>query len=169
MIITRAYTAELEVREHQRQIVGIAVPYGVQIRVGRYVETFRPGAFAEADPAPLTATHPRSSDTLPIGVSVELRDEPDGLHGVWRISKTSLGDEVLELIRDGAVSGLSIGFVPVTDRWTPDRSRVERVRALLDHVAVVRQPAYPDARIAALRAAQVRTGPLLNLARLRQL
>jgi uncharacterized protein len=67
---------------------------------------------------------------------------------VWRISKTALGDEVLELVRDGAVSGLSIGFVPVTDRWTLDRSRVERVRALLDHVAVVRQPAYPEARIA---------------------
>jgi len=167
VIITRGFTAELEIREDQRQIVGLAVPYGVQIRVGRYCETFRPGAFADADPAPLTATHPRSQSELPIGVSVELRDQPDGLHGVWRISKTALGDEVLELIRDGAVSGLSIGFVPVTDRWTADRSRVERLRAALDHVAVVRQPAYPDARIAALRAAQGQTGPLLRLARMR--
>ena len=168
MIITRAYDAELEVREDQRQIVGIAVPYGVQIRVGRYLETFRPGAFADHAPAPLTATHPRDAGTLPIGVSVELRDEPDGLHGVWKISKTSLGDEVLELVRDGAVSGLSIGFVPVTDRWSPDRSQVERVRAALDHVAIVRVPAYPAARIAALRAAQQQTGPLLRLARLRE-
>jgi len=168
MIITRAYDAELEVREDQRHIVGIAVPYGVQIRVGRYLETFRPGAFADHAPAPLTATHPRDAGTLPIGVSVELRDEPDGLHGVWKISKTSLGDEVLELVRDGAVSGLSIGFVPVTDRWSPDRSQVERVRAALDHVAIVRVPAYPAARIAALRAAQQQTGPLLRLARLRE-
>jgi len=168
MIITRAYDAVLEVREDQRQIVGIAVPYGVQIRVGRYLETFRPGAFADHAPAPLTATHPRDAGTLPIGVSVELRDEPDGLHGVWKISKTSLGDEVLELVRDGAVSGLSIGFVPVTDRWSPDRSQVERVRAALDHVAIVRVPAYPAARIAALRAAQQQTGPLLRLARLRE-
>ncbi|HKF88490.1 MAG TPA: HK97 family phage prohead protease [Propionibacteriaceae bacterium] len=144
MIITRAYDAELEVREDQRQIVGIAVPYGVQIRVGRYLETFRPGAFADHAPAPLTATHPRSQSELPIGVSVELRDEADGLHGVWKISKTSLGDELLELIRDGAVSGLSIGFIPVTDRWSADRSQVERVRAALDHVAIVRVPAYPS-------------------------
>ena len=168
MIITRAYDTELEIREDQRQIIGVAVPYGVQIRVGPYLETFRPGAFADHAPAPLTATHPRSMDTLPIGVSVELRDEPDGLHGIWKISKTSLGDEVLELVRDGAVTGLSIGFIPVTDRWTPDRSQVERVRAALDHVAVVRTPAYPDARIAALRAAQDRAGPLLRLARLRE-
>ena len=168
MIITRAYTADLEIREEQRQIVGVAVPYGVQIRVGRYLETFRPGAFAGTDSTPITATHPRTASELPIGVSVELHDQPDGLHGVWRISKTSLGDEVLELVRDGAVTGLSIGFIPVTDRWSPDRSRVERVRAALDHVAVVRTPAYPDARIAALRAAQDHTGPLLRLARLRE-
>jgi len=168
MIITRAYDAELEVREEQRQIVGIAVPYGVQIRVGRYLETFRPGAFADHAPAPLTATHPREAGTLPIGVSVELRDEPDGLHGVWKISKTTLGDEVLELVSDGAVTGLSIGFVPVTDGWSPDRRQVERVRAALDHVAIVRTPAYSTARIAALRAAQDRTGPLLRLARLRE-
>ena len=168
MIITRSFDADLEIREDQRQIVGLAVPYGVQIRVGRYRETFRPGAFADHAPAPLTATHPRSMDTLPIGISVELRDQPDGLHGIWRISKTSLGDEVLELVRDGAVTGLSIGFIPVTDRWSPDRSQVERVRAALDHVAIVRVPAYPAARIAALRAAQDRTGPLLRLARLRE-
>src|SRR5829696_8802539 len=168
MIITRAYDAELEVREDQRQIVDVAVPYGVQIRVGRYLETFRPGAFTDHGPAPLTATHPRDAGTLPIGVSVELRDEPDGLHGIWRVSRTLLGDEVLELVRDGAVTGLSIGFVPVTDRWSPDRSPVERVRAALDHVAVVRTPAYPDARIAALRAAEDRIGPLLRLARLRE-
>lgn len=165
MIITRSFDADLEIREDQRQIVGLAVPYGVQIRVGRYLETFRPGAFADHAPAPLTATHPRDAGTLPIGVSVELRDQPDGLHGVWKISKTSLGDEVLELVRDGAVTGLSIGFVPVTDRWSPDRSQVERVRAALDHVAVVRTPAYPDARIAALRAAQGQAYPLATLAR----
>ena len=168
MIITRSFDADLEIREDQRQIVGVAVPYGVQIRVGRYLETFRPGAFADHQPAPLTATHPRTASELPIGVSVELRDEPDGLHGVWRVSKTTLGDEVLELIRDGAVTGLSVGFIPVTDRWTADRKRVERVRAALDHVAVVRTPAYPDARIAALRAAESQPGPLLRLARLRE-
>jgi hypothetical protein len=69
VIITRAYTADLEIREDQRQIVGVAVPYGVQIRVGRYFETFRPGAFAETEPTPLTATHPRTTAELPIGVS----------------------------------------------------------------------------------------------------
>ncbi|HZA73497.1 MAG TPA: hypothetical protein VE476_11365 [Propionibacteriaceae bacterium] len=57
MIVTRAYITELEVREDQRQIVGVAVPYGVQIRVGRYLETFRPGAFADP-PARTAHRHP---------------------------------------------------------------------------------------------------------------
>jgi uncharacterized protein len=134
--------ADLEIREEQRQIVGVAVPYGVQIRVGRYVETFRSGAFASHGPAPLTATHPREAAELPICVRAELRDEPDGLHGVCRISRSHLGDEVLELIRDGAVTGLPVGFIPVTDCWSQDRGQVERVGATLDHVAVVRTPPY---------------------------
>jgi HK97 family phage prohead protease len=166
-VLIRAYAAQLEVRDDGRTLAGTAVPYGIETRIGSYLERFAPGAFADAGTHPLTASHPRDGGELPIGVSVELRDEPDGLHGVWRISQTALGNEVLELVRDGALDGLSVGFIPVTDAWSPDRSRVERVRAALDHVAVVRTPAYPDARIAALRAAAGQPGPLLRLARLR--
>jgi Caudovirus prohead serine protease len=49
-------------------------------------------------------------------------------------------------------SGLSIGFVPLTDRWSADRTRVTRVRADLVEVSVTAFPAYPDATIAALRS-----------------
>jgi hypothetical protein len=63
MIITRGFTAELEIREDQRQIVGLAVPYGVQIRVGRYLESFRHGAFA----------HRHTRCTSPHGATVQPR------------------------------------------------------------------------------------------------
>jgi HK97 family phage prohead protease len=167
-ILTRSYVAELEIREG-RQIAGIAVPYDTQIRVGGYLETFRAGAFKDSDPtkSPLTAMHPTSAEQLPIGVAVELHDEPTGLRGVWHISKTQAGDEVLELVRDGAVSGLSIGFIPDQDRWNKDRTAVERLRALLDHTAIVRVPAYDSARITALRAAQHAQWVRLHLAHLR--
>jgi uncharacterized protein len=168
-VLTRSYLAELEVRGDSRQIVGIAVPWNVQIRVGEYFETFRPGAFRDSDPtlAPLMAMHPASAETLPIGNTVELLDSDDGLRGVWHVSRTQAGDEVLELVRDGAVSGLSIGFVPVEDRWSKDRKSVERLSALLDHTAIVRTPAYPSARITALRAAQAQQYMRLRLAHLR--
>jgi Escherichia/Staphylococcus phage prohead protease len=168
-VLTRSYLADLEVRTDSRQIVGVAVPYDVQIRVGEYLETFRRGAFRDSDPtrSPLTAMHPANAEQLPIGISVELVDDDIGLRGVWQVSRTQLGDEVLELVRDGAVSGLSIGFVPGEDRWSKDRKSVERLTALLDHVAIVRTPAYDSARITALRAAQHAQYMRMRIAHLR--
>jgi Escherichia/Staphylococcus phage prohead protease len=150
-VLTRAYAAALELRDDGRTLVGIAVPYGVETRIGRYVESFAPGAFADADTHTLTAAHPRDGAELPIGRSVELRDQVDGLHGAWHVSDTETGNAVLTLVRDGVPLGLSIGFIPGRETWNRDRTRVTRPTASLDHVAVVRQPAYPDAKIAALR------------------
>jgi HK97 family phage prohead protease len=170
LVHVRSWSAALEVRgDDGRTIVGIAVPYGQSATIGyRTTETFVRGAFTGADPSgiPLAATHPKDGAELPIGVTTELREEADGLHGAWRVSRTQLGDEVLELVRDGALSGLSIGFIelPGGNQWTADRSHVTRTRAALDHVAVVRVPAYPGARIAALRAAHTPQAPLLRLA-----
>lgn len=139
---------------------------------GRLVEeTFERGALAGTDPTrvPLTATHPRDAGTLPIGVTVELEERADAAWGAWRISKTALGEEVLEHARDGVPLGLSVGFAEVAggSRWSPDRRRVTRTRATLDHVAVVRVPAYAGAGVAALRAALQPAATLLTLARLR--
>jgi hypothetical protein len=71
----------------------------------------------------LTATHLRDGGELPIGVSVELRDEPDGLHGERHRSEVLLGDEVLALVRDGVPVGLSIGFIPRPRDVEPDRTK----------------------------------------------
>jgi len=166
-VLTRSYAATLEVRDDGRTLVGVAVPYGVETRIGRYVESFAPCAFAGAGTHTLTAQHPRDGAELPIGHSVQLRDQADGLHGAWHVSDTDTGNQVLTLVRDGVPLGLSIGFVPDRDQWNRDRTRVVRVRATLDHVAVVRAPAYPGARIAAVRHAQPHTAPRLLVARLR--
>jgi len=173
------YPAELHLRDggDGRELAGVLLPYNVEARVldrGRLVlEQFAAGALADVDPArvPLTATHPRDNQTLPIGVTVELRDEADALHGAWRVSKTALGDEVLELARDGVPLGLSVGFLELAggSRWSPDRRRVTRTRAQLDHVAVVRVPAYAGVGVVGVRARGGAGGaaiPLATLARL---
>jgi len=152
----RQHQATLALREDSdgRTIEGPLLPWGVEARVydrGRLVvETFERGALAGTDPArvPLTATHPRDAGTLPIGVTVELEERDDAAWGAWRVSKTTLGEEVLELARDGVPLGLSVGFLEVSggSHWSPDRRRVTRTRAALDHVAVVRVAAYAGAR-----------------------
>jgi hypothetical protein len=78
------------------------------------------------------------------------------------VSKTALGDEVLALAVDGVPLGLSVGFLEVAggSRWSPDRRRVTRTRALLDHVAVVRVGAYAGAGVQGVRAAHGQRWPI---------
>jgi HK97 family phage prohead protease len=177
MIHTRHFTSSLALRDNGdgRTLVGPLLPWEVETRVvdrGRLVtETFQRGAFAGTDPArvPLTATHPRDAGTLPIGVTVELEERADAAHGAWHVSDTLIGNEVLALARDGVPLGLSVGFaeVPGGSRWSPDRTRVTRTRATLDHVAVVRVPAYAGAGVVGVRETSHRrpTPVLLTLLR----
>jgi uncharacterized protein len=172
MIHVRQVTSSLAVRDggDGRTLHGPVLPWGVEARVvdaGRLVtETFERGALAATDPArvPLTATHPRDAGTLPIGVTLTIEDRADAAWGEWRVSDTMLGNEVLALARDGVPLGLSIGFaeVPGGSRWSADRQRVTRVRAALDHIAVVRVPAYAGAGVAGVRSGSAgRPTPLL--------
>jgi HK97 family phage prohead protease len=171
MIHTRHFTSSLAIRDNGdgRTLVGPLLPWGVRARVvdqGRLVtETFERGALAGTDPTrvPLTATHPRDAGTLPIGVMVEFEERADAAHGAWHVSDTMIGNEVLALARDGVPLGLSVGFMEVAggSRWNPTRDRVVRTRATLDHIAVVRVPAYAGAGVAGVRAARAENMALL--------
>lgn len=46
----------------------------------------------------------------PLGVPSLMREDDKGLYVEGRISKTRLGDEALELMRDGVIDQMSIGF-----------------------------------------------------------
>jgi uncharacterized protein len=167
MMHTRVLTTSLHLRDggDGRTIHGALLPWGTEARVydrGRLVtETFERGALQGTDPArvPLTATHPRDAGTLPIGVTLEIDERSDAAYGSWRVSDTLLGNEVLALARDGVPLGLSIGFmeIPGGSRWTGDR-RVTRTRAALDHVAVVRVPAYAGAGVVGVRSVGTASG-----------
>jgi phage head maturation protease len=162
-VLIREVATGLAVRDDGdgRILFGPLIPWGVEARVldrGRLVvETFARGALAGTDPTrvQLTARHPRDNQELPIGVGVELEERADAAWGAWHVSKTAAGDEVLELARDNVPLGLSIGFMEVAggSRWTPDRRRVTRTRALIDHVAITRTPAYVGAGVVGVREA----------------
>ena len=166
MIHVRQITSALAVRDggDGRTLAGVLLPWNVEARVldqGRLVtETFERGALAGTDPGrvPLTATHPRDAGTLPIGVTLSIEDRADAAWGEWHVSDTMIGNEVLALARDGVPLGLSIGFaeIPGGSRWSADRQRVTRTRAALDHIAVVRTPAYVGAGVAGVREATAR-------------
>lgn len=158
----RSFRPELEVRSAAkggdgRTIVGIAVPYGTRQRIDHsLVEQFARGAFDHqiraAHRVPFAREHMALGGTL-IGKTVELRDDAAGLYGEWRVSKTAAGEETLELVRDGALTDLSIGFRERQNRRLPDGT-VERTSADLREVSVVMEGAYgANAVVAEVRQA----------------
>lgn len=164
---------DLEVRNggDGRTITGLAVPFGRDTEVsdggGHYLERFVRGAFARTiaergDRVKLLAQHQRTQ--LPVGRATVLREDPAGLYAELKVSKTEAGDEVLELVRDGALDGLSVGFRPIRDRQAG--TVLERVEVRLDEISAVAFPAYDDARVLAVRQEQLPPLPV-DLARQR--
>jgi uncharacterized protein len=173
MIHTCQYTSTLAVRDggDGRTLHGPVLPWGIEARVldaGRLVtESFQRGALQGNDHSriPLTATHPRDNGTLPIGRTLSIEDRADAAWGEWLVSDTMIGNEVLALARDGVPLGLSIGFEEVAggSRWSADRQRVTRTKAALDHIAVVRVPAYAGAGVAGIREQAMRAEHMATL------
>ena len=159
-LLTRAFTPDLEVRAKGdgRTIVGIAVPYARPQRINeRLTEQFARGAFNHqirtAQRVPFAREHLGLGGTL-IGRSLLYRDDAAGLYGEWRAAKTPAGDETLELVKDGALTQLSIGFRQRQDRRLPG-GITERVTADLREVAVVLEGAYGEgAAVSEVRAHQ---------------
>ena len=148
-IETRAYETDLEVRTagDGRTVCGICVPYGVVQRINANLsEVFIRGAFSNV----VRASHRvkflvgHDASALPIGRATLLREDEAGLYGEFRISDTERGSEVLTLIRDGALSELSIGFSPLKDKRRQD-GVVERQLAHLAEVSAVTFGAYGSA------------------------
>ena len=95
----------------KREVSGIAVPYNDTIDIGGgWSERFERGAVDTNADVKLFRDHKEI-----IGTVKELRDEEDGLYITAKISDTNLGNETLELVKDGAIRSFSVGFVPVKD------------------------------------------------------
>jgi HK97 family phage prohead protease len=165
-VITRvAQLADLELRGDGRTVVGVAVPFDSPTVVHeygqRYRETFRHGAFtrtlAERGPQRVKLLALHQADRLPLGRLTAAREDAAGLVIEGRVSQTAAGDEVLELVRDGALDAFSVGFRPVRDRWSPSRDAVERLEVALLEVSLVPFPAYADAVVTAVRQEPLRT------------
>ncbi|GAB3372540.1 HK97 family phage prohead protease [Amycolatopsis echigonensis] len=149
---TRQFTPEFEVRSdgEGRTLCGIVVPYGKPQRIdSRLVEQFAPGAFAAqlraAHRVPLMRDHGPHGGKL-IGRATMLREDAAGLYGEFRVSRTPLGDETVELAKDGALTDFSIGFREGQNRTLPG-GITERASASLTEVAVVMAGAYGDAAV----------------------
>jgi HK97 family phage prohead protease len=157
--LRRAFSGDMEVRASGdgRTVCGIAVPFDTPTTIrefyDEYEESFARGAFAKTisergDRVKFLYQH--DSDA-PIGKATALREDASGLYAEFRVSKTQRGDEVLELIRDGALDSFSIGFNPIA-HTSPTRGHVVRTEVKLREVSAVTFPAYESALMSGVRA-----------------
>jgi HK97 family phage prohead protease len=164
----RSYRPDLEVRSSGdgRTICGIVVPYLAPTRINdALVEQFARGAFNHQLRSPSRVKLSREHYLLGgeiIGAGSLMRDDASGLYMELRASKTPRGDETLELVRDGALSELSIMFRSRQDRRLAG-GITERVTADMSEVAVVMEGAYGElAAVSGVRSAAAGVGRSLS-------
>ena len=117
-----------------------------------------PGAFRDtlADRAPSDVKMLFQHDPAqPVGVWLKLIEDARGLFVRGRLmTATPKGREVLALLREGAVDGLSIGFRML--KGTRDRFGVRRLEKIeLWEISIVTFPMQPGARVTSIKS-----GPL---------
>lgn len=148
-----------DVRFAERMIDLIVVPYNeetiVEYRGKLVTESVLPGAFDGIEGRPGRVTVNRDHDyTRTVGITRAFQPGmAQGLGATVRISGTQLGDEALELAYDGAL-GVSVGMaVKQSDqRWSQNNTRRHIVKAFVDHIALVPNPAYVGADVLAVRS-----------------
>ena len=144
--------------ESGSHIEGLAVPYDTWTDVGWFMEAFAAGAFARsikeaAKSLPLLLWH--DNQTWPVGVSTEWRETDEGLRGVWRMDTDERAQTAAQKARDGLMTGLSVGFVPIAQETMTDEKQlmwVTRTEARLLEVSLTPTPAYAGARVSLVRS-----------------
>lgn len=110
--VIKALEFKAAVDVEARTFEGYASTFGNVDQVG---DIITPGAFAKT----IQERFPKGDIKIlwqhyePLGMPIEIREDERGLYVKGRISKTALGDDALELMRDGVVNRMSIGFTIV--------------------------------------------------------
>jgi Escherichia/Staphylococcus phage prohead protease len=91
----------------------------------------------------------------PIGKVLGLTEDDRGLHGEFKISRTTRGHDAYQLLRDGAIDSMSIGYIP-EDQEFDEKSGVRQLKSVeLLEISLVSIPMNGEARITAVKAARV--------------
>jgi HK97 family phage prohead protease len=143
-MITRSFEIRATDAE-KREVSGIAVPYNDTIDIGGgWTERFEKGAVDLTADVKLFRDH-----TDIIGVVTAMEESDEGLLIRAKISETVLGNETLNLVKDGAIRSFSVGFIPVTDETKG--KEIIRKKVKLKEVSLVAFPAYEKAEVLSVR------------------
>ncbi len=126
--------------------------------IDSYKEVVVPGAFTESLQGRMPSLLWQHRASEPIGVYTAMREDNVGLYLEGKLAlKTNRGAEAYELMKMGAITGLSIGFVTREDSY----DKVSGIRTLkkldLWEVSLVTFPANDAARISGVKSIETIT------------
>ena len=136
---------------------GVAVPWNVPARVGRFSESFKRGALnfdrdilvnIQHDPRRVVARNNAAG-------GLALWDSPEGLRTRINLPDTAEGRDTRTLVNTGVLGGLSIEFRANDERWAGNHRTV--LQADLDSIGIVSRPAYAGATISEGRSVESAT------------
>lgn len=150
---TRSFTIRADAAAEPRTVRGLAVPYGVEIELfDGYFETIAPGALADrAEDATSLKLMWRHDE--PIGLIISITETREGIEIVARFSDTQTARDAYQLVRDGVIDRLSIGFIPLAFERTEDEAGLHTTITSLElrEVSLVPFPAYDGATVTEVR------------------
>lgn len=138
-----------------RTIRGYAAKWNVLSQLlGDFVEYIEPGAFANVPDGDIRLLHNHNSDFVlarTTNGSLRLWQDDIGLAFEAVLSETSIGNDVLQMVREGLVTGMSFGFTILQNAWKQGEAGQPRVhilrKILIDEVSTCIFPAYLDSEV----------------------
>jgi len=128
-------------------VFGVLDSYADVVAKGAFRRTLKEAKAKGRMPALLWQHDPRQ----PIGVYEEMREDDTGLYVKGRLSDTQLGREAHTLLKDGALSGLSIGFRTLKSK-IDDETGIRTLTELeLWETSLVTFPANDAARVTGVK------------------
>ncbi|WGE65898.1 HK97 family phage prohead protease [Actinobacillus equuli subsp. equuli] len=149
---TSSLTAETESRTLKGYVVQWDKPS--EVLWGEFVEKFAPNAFAQSlsNGGDVRALFEHDSSKLLGRTSsgtLSLVEDGEGLRFSLDLPNTQVGNDILESVRRGDISGMSFGFFPEVEEWDETQEPAVRTikQAKLFEITVTSIPAYPDSSL----------------------
>lgn len=129
-------------------VFGVLDSYADIVAKGAFRRTLKEAKSKGRLPALLWQHNP----SAPIGVYEDMREDDTGLFVKGRLSDTQLGREAYTLLKDGALSGLSIGFRTLKSKLDDETGIRTLTEVELWETSLVTFPANEAARVTGVKA-----------------
>lgn len=128
----------------ESSVHGVVVRYGETASIGDFRERFEPGAFGDTLASPALRVNLQHRRERPLAIP-RFDDTPTALHAAFTLPDTSDGRDARALMETGVLTGLSMEFVPVEERFEGGVRVISRAQML--GLALVDYPAYSQSLV----------------------